>query len=230
MNILIFLAVTFLVSTVHAGDWTVIGKDTLSFKGYIETSEVEKFKQVFNSDIKKIIVDSGGGNAEVGLAIGELIADANVDIEVQGICMSSCANYIFVAGQQKRIRGGIVGYHGNITALMKATSKEELINQMKQSGLSDQQANDFYQHYISNVLPREEAFFSRLGVSQDLFDRTQRPDKGMGAGVYVALLPKPETFERYGIQNVSGEQSQYVIDNDPRVTKYTKLGAPVLID
>lgn len=52
----------------------------------------------------------------------------------------------------------------------------------------------------------------------------------MGSGTYAALLPKPATFERYGIHNVSGEQSEDVIHNDPRVTKYAKLGMPVVVD
>ena len=126
----------------RAGDWTAVSKDTLSFQGSIESSELDKFSQVFNSDVTKIIVDSGGGDAEMGLAIGEIIAKANVDIEVQGICVSSCANYIFTAGRHKVLNRGIVGYHGNITAFLNSIAKEDLINQMKQSGLSDQQAAD----------------------------------------------------------------------------------------
>jgi hypothetical protein len=53
----------------------------------------------------------------------------------------------------------------------------------------------------------EKNYFASIGVSQSLFDRTQTPDKGMGNGVgYTFLVPKPETFERYGILNVSGSQ------------------------
>ena len=89
---------------------------------------------------------------------------------------------------------------------------------------------DLYNHYVEEVMPREKAFFDGLGISQDLFDRSQREDKGMGSGTYSALLPKPATFERYGIQDVRGEQSQDIIDNDPRVTKYAKLGTPVIVD
>lgn len=230
MKLVCSLICYFYLAIAYGGEWTVVTNNTLSFKGPIESSEFDKFKQVFSSDITKIIVDSGGGDAEVGLAIGGLIAKADIDVEVQGICMSSCANYIFTAGRNKILNRGIVGYHGNMTALVNSIGKEGLINQMKQNGLSEQQATDFYNYYINEVLPHEKAFFSGLGISQDLFDRTQRDDKGMGFGVYSALLPKHATFEKYGIHNVTGEQSQDVIDNDPRVTKYVKLGAPVVID
>lgn len=224
----VFLIV--LGTSAFAGDWRAISKDTLSFKGNIESSELQKFKEVFNSGIKKIIVDSGGGDAEVGLQIGQIIASGNVDVEVQGICVSSCANYIFTAGNRKILNNGIVGFHGNMTAMIQSISKENLLAQMKSSGLSEQDANKIYDHYVNDVLPKEKHFYESLGVSQALFDRTQRTDKGMGSGTYSALLPKPATFEKYGIYNVMGEQSQEVINNDPRVTKYAKLGAPVVID
>lgn len=213
-----------------AGEWVQISKDTLTFKGAIESSDLEKFKTAFSPEIKKIIVDSGGGDAEVGLSIGEIISNADVSIEVQGICVSSCANYLFTAGKHKILNQGIVGYHGNMTALLNSMSKEEFLNQMKKYGASDEQANEVYSHFISEVLPRENSFFAKLGISQDLFNRTQREDKGMGSGTYSALLPKAETFLKYGILNVSGEQSQFVIEHDPRVTKYADLGAPVVVD
>lgn len=220
----------FMASNAFAGDWTVISKDVLSFKGNIEGSELAKFKNIFNSDIKKIIVDSGGGDAEIGLQIGEIISSANIEIEVQGICVSSCANYIFTAGKHKILNKGIVGFHGNMTAMFNSISKDDLIAQMKSSGMSEQGAMAVYNHYLNEILPKEKHFYESLGVSQALFDRTQRNDKGMGSGTYSALLPKPATFEKYGIHNVDGEQSQDVINNDPRVTKYAKLGTPVIID
>lgn len=104
-------------------------------------------------------MDSGGGDAEAGLAIGEFIAKANVDIEVQGICVSSCANYIFTAGRNKILNKGIVGYHGNITALFNSITTEDFVAQMKASGLSEQQAKDLYSHFVTEVVPRKKKFF-----------------------------------------------------------------------
>ena len=99
----IIFSLIFFSSNVISGEWTQISSDTLSFKGGINEDELEKFNQNFNSNIKKIIVDSGGGLADAGLSIGEIIAKSNVDIEVQGVCMSSCANYLFTAGKNKII-------------------------------------------------------------------------------------------------------------------------------
>ena len=217
-------------SNVISGEWTQISSDTLSFKGGINEDELEKFNQNFNSNIKKIIVDSGGGLADAGLSIGEIIAKSNIDIVVQGVCMSSCANYLFTAGKNKIINNGVVGFHGNMTAYASTTTREESNRQAMDSGTTEEDANKFYDKLINEFLPREKAFFKKLSVSQELFDRTQRADKGMDSGVYVLLLPKPSTFIKYGILNVQGEQSQFLIDNDERIIKYAKLGYPVLVD
>jgi hypothetical protein len=42
-----------------------------------------------------------------------------LDVVVDGVCASSCANYIFCAAKTKTIKHGFVGFHGNITALNK---------------------------------------------------------------------------------------------------------------
>ena len=229
-----FTAIVFsliLFSTnLFSGEWTQISSDTLSFKGSINEDELEKFNQIFNSNIKNIIVDSGGGLTDAGLSIGEIIANSNVNIEVQGVCMSSCANYIFTAGKNKIINKGVVGFHGNMTAYASTMTREESNKQSMDSGASEEEANKFYDQLINEFIPREKAFFKKLSISQELFDRTQRADKGMVSGVYVLLLPKPSTFIKYGILNVQGDQSQFLIDNDERMTKYAKLGSPVLVD
>jgi hypothetical protein len=35
------------------------------------------------------------------------------------MCVSSCANYLFLGSRCRKIQNGIVGYHGNITALLE---------------------------------------------------------------------------------------------------------------
>lgn len=62
----------------------------------------------------KIIIGSGGGDAYAGLAIGYLIHEQQLDVEVLDLCASSCANYLFPAGRKKILKKhSIVMYHGN---------------------------------------------------------------------------------------------------------------------
>ena len=48
------------------------------------------------------------------MLIGEWIFDHEIDVIVDEICFSSCANYIFTAGKNKIIeKDAIVGWHGS---------------------------------------------------------------------------------------------------------------------
>jgi hypothetical protein len=55
----------------------------------------------------------------VAVQIGMALKKAEVDVIVDGICLSSCANYLFTAGRQKMIRNGVVGFHGNTGAVVE---------------------------------------------------------------------------------------------------------------
>lgn len=87
---------------------------------YLESVTPEsfvKFKDTIDNAIfppTKIFIKSGGGDAFAGIAIGHLIHEKQLDVEVIGRCHSSCANYLFPAGNRKVLnKNAIVMYHGN---------------------------------------------------------------------------------------------------------------------
>ena len=64
--------------------------------------------------ITTIRINSGGGITDEGMKIGEWIFDHEIDVIVDEICFSTCANYIFTAGRNKIIeKDAIVGWHGS---------------------------------------------------------------------------------------------------------------------
>ena len=87
---------------------------------YMETVTAESFvvlkHKLENSLLppRKLYVGSGGGDGYAGLAIGELVYAYQLDVHVEDLCASSCANYIFPAGKRKTLgHSAIVMYHGN---------------------------------------------------------------------------------------------------------------------
>ena len=59
-------------------------------------------------------VDSDGDVIGEGMKLGHWIFDHNVDVPVDGLRFSSCANYVFTAGRIKTLMAGsIVGWHGS---------------------------------------------------------------------------------------------------------------------
>ncbi|MDD9867976.1 MAG: hypothetical protein OXU73_01435 [Candidatus Campbellbacteria bacterium] len=96
--------------------------DTIYFSGNTNVQEyIELFEAIENYDkaIKKIVITSWGGDTYYGKLIGEWVYDNKIDVQVRKICFSSCANYIFPAGDRKYIEdGALVGWHGNVLGLV----------------------------------------------------------------------------------------------------------------
>ncbi len=64
--------------------------------------------------INSIRINSGGGITDEAMKIGLWIFDHELDVIVDELCFSSCANYIFTAGKNKIIeKDAIVGWHGS---------------------------------------------------------------------------------------------------------------------
>lgn len=216
MKMRFLLALLTLAGPAAAGVWTRTGPETLSFEGPIELGEFGRFSLVFSPSIREITVNSGGGVTSEGIRIAHAIAASGVKITVVGECLSSCANYLFVAGRSREIRGGVVGYHGNVQACFTGERRVKMVEEWKKRyNMSDEDIRRNLAEQDWEIA--EEARLLRImGVSQDLFDRSCTSDKGMGdGGHYAFLLPKRATFEKYGLWGIVGEQDPAVIRSLP---------------
>ena len=90
---------------------------TIIFGGDIEEETYRDFLLAVRGkedQITAIRINSGGGITDHGIRIGEWILDHELDVIVDELCFSSCANYIFTAGKNKIIeKDAIVGWHGS---------------------------------------------------------------------------------------------------------------------
>lgn len=90
---------------------------TIIFYGDIEDSTYRDFLVAVRGkedQITAIRINSAGGITDQGMMIGEWIFDHEIDVIVDELCFSSCANYIFTAGKNKIIEeDAIVGWHGS---------------------------------------------------------------------------------------------------------------------
>lgn len=89
--------------------------DELRIEGGIIIGMHEEVRQNLSDRlVRKIVVDSPGGDVHEAMKIGRLIHDHALDIKVVGICASSCASYLFPAARKKFIEPGArVVWHGN---------------------------------------------------------------------------------------------------------------------
>lgn len=96
--------------------------DTMVYRGNLSPASSRSWQRAVEGlppgQLARIVIASGGGDTVEGRRLGRWVRQMNLVVEVDTICFSSCADYIFPAGRARRIRdGAIVGWHGNERSL-----------------------------------------------------------------------------------------------------------------
>lgn len=116
----------------------------------------EKNEQVFslfksNDNVTLLEISSVGGDVLDGMELGSWIKDRNLDVQVGMVCASSCANYVFLAGNNKYLQEkSILVWHGS--------SYQPDIDILVKSG----------HEFTNRWREQEKAFFKRVGVNYQI--------------------------------------------------------------
>lgn len=197
MTIVILLSIS-----AHAGTWTRLNSQTLTFSGSIAADEFERFQEKYSADVRTLHVKSTGGVAIVGLQIGEVLAqNPDLTVIVDDYCMSSCANYLFTAAKNKLIRDALVGMHGNITTIVNSEEQADFMRRLaEEDPEKHQQETQSQQQYLQ----RERRFLQSLGIRQELFDKSAEMTS---SAEYQMYIPDRQIMDDHGIKNITGEQA-----------------------
>ena len=214
----------------------IVEGSTIIFDGSIGPKTDRDFFDAVNGkedQINSIHINSGGGITDEAMKIGEWIFDHEIDVVVDEICFSSCANYIFTAGKNKIIeKNAIVGWHGSeqqdpfiaagygITiAELHARNYEEL----KEWG--ELPPGETKEDFVATMLEMdaeddggEQRFLDAIGVNlylmvygflPDQFDYYFSDDTHFGGWTFSI-----EDMAKFGVDNVSYEGGgQYPSEN-----------------
>lgn len=182
------------------------------FAGEITQNSVNRFIEKYDSkDIRQIRVFSQGGNMLAGLRFATWVRKKGLDVRVKMLCMSSCANYVFMAGANKYIeKGGVVIWHGSI----KQKNVQDLVkkyDQLEEKRASEiTLANDEVQFLEQNRLKvedakevsvQQDALYLDLGVDEYITRLGQVPKRYKVDG-WTATV---DLMNRMGIMNVFAE-------------------------
>ena len=196
------------------GKFIRLNSDILKFEGHIQRGSYEKYLEAVDNEIRILVINSPGGDSYDGVRIGLDLQKRGIDLVVDGVAGSSAANYLFTAGRRKTICRGFVGFHGNAGAVKEEKRLEESIRSSAvKAGLSREQIEKVFKETMAvaaETIRLEKEFFGKLGVSQKLFEITQRDAKGLPPDLgldFEFLLPSIYTMEKFGIGNVEGRQN-----------------------
>lgn len=95
--------------------------DTVYYAGNLSKASSAAFAAavagVARGQVTRLVVSSGGGDTVEGRHVGRWVRDMALVVEVDVICFSSCADYVFPAGRARVIRAdAFVGWHGGAAA------------------------------------------------------------------------------------------------------------------
>ena len=111
--------------------------DTVVIDGYLNHNAYIRFRsEIFGKEeeISAIRINSEYGDVDQAIFIGLWVYDHGVDVVVDELCLSACANYIFTVGKNKIIEeSALVGWYGSprevqMEARSLGLSIEELIS------------------------------------------------------------------------------------------------------
>jgi hypothetical protein len=194
-NLTIFKAAVITLSFLTAGcaqqqtiETAVTSQTAVIFSGYITEDSVDKFlRSLPSKKLTKIILDSPGGEPIAAMRLGNWIFDRSLDVQVEKICMSSCANYLFTAGAKKIILSpGIVGWHGsalqkNFVERDKLFSDIEMrlaagekVSENESTSFSNAAAYADYKYSLRSK-PLQADFYKKLQVIEYLTRAGQEP-------------------------------------------------------
>ena len=174
---------------------------TIYFNGYLGRDNINKLLQELQTGKPRVLkINSGGGEITGAIQIGEKVIELGMDVEVEELCASSCANYIFTAGKNKRINSGsVVLWHGD----GQQKNKREYIDCKK--------SKSRYSGYVAPVTDEtialglriqkiEKNFYSEIGVSSYIARAAQEPHFYNRNVTYTV-----EDMRIFGVDNVTAE-------------------------
>lgn len=161
------------------------------------------------------VISSPGGSIKAGLDLGEWILDNGLAVEVDHLCASSCANYVFVAGREKRLqRHSVLLWHGS--AWQRSFDR-----------FADPSHPD-YSRDLAEWREREVAFFDRIGVDNLITVHGQLIRLPLTAYLR-ALIRRPLQGYDYDLEDMRrmGVTGIVLVDGEWDWRRYSTLSVPV---
>lgn len=186
-------------TTVSLDDNKIIYQGALTKEANNQVFELYKKN---STNISWISIKSVGGEVNTGLDLAEFINQNGLNIEVTEYCLSSCANYVFPAADEKSISThALIGFHGGTTGM--AAGMVDYINTLPKSEREAKQK--WFDEYGAKTFAREADFYKEIDVNQKIttLGQSDAYKKYETVGDYVGWYYSIGDLNKLGVQNIS---------------------------
>ncbi len=127
---------------------------SIVYEGELSSNGLEEIKDLYTAKIDRLVINSPGGEINVGMDFGEFIFDNKLDVEVRELAFSSAANYVITAANILYLhKDAVIGWHGGATQEIDSPEVQE--------------GGEFYE-YNQDSIKRESEFYEKIGVNQQI--------------------------------------------------------------
>jgi hypothetical protein len=193
--------VTFPPSSPVSAPAGAAGNATVEYRGAISTANnAGFFARAAGKEVRHLLIDSGGGDVAAAIELADWVHARQLDITVTGVCLSSCANYVFPAARRKEIRAGaIVAWHGNYQHLAHTGLwRDDVTLRMQRDGEDEQTATRYVQAQVARLVALERGFFARIGVDERVCWIGKQPPYNVADYYFLSVAD----MARFGITGV----------------------------
>ncbi len=155
----------------------VVPDSTVLLTGSINQSMLDRFNQALKEhDVTTVMIASPGGDERISMQIAEAVQARGMDVVVHGLCLGTCAEYIFIAGHGRRVEDQSLVSFGS-----SASGLASLMDAVGENVPDDFQPSTTWRDFAAT----EARLYRQAGVSGSLFLDTQ-----------IALQPSCVVFRR----------------------------------
>jgi hypothetical protein len=182
--------------------------DAVVYRGGLAAGANARVRELLEEGgVRRLRITSGGGEIGLGMDLGELVHRHALDVEVAGVCASSCANYVFPAGVRKLLAAdAVLVWHGS--AIQDGVGSAAMIDFEAVARLrgrpldEDEKAAmiERFAAYGSEARARQERYYAALGVDPRVTVFGQ--DVGCGCDWTIPV----EDMARFGIAGIEAPQ------------------------
>jgi len=205
--------------------------DTVVYRGRLTDNGLDALRNVGNDPaIRTLLIDSTGGDFVTGMNFGNWVVGRELDVTVDRICLSSCANYIFpAAGKKNILPGAVVAWNGSakqagLLDRLDQTAEAEIATRALTPGQKRAAVKLAHQanlEYLTRTIREQDEFFYRIGVDEYV-TRIGNDKYGVQGFFYLSVADMAE----FGIENVSAADDYDAMDPEALAKR---LGRPVTL-
>jgi hypothetical protein len=119
-----------------------------------------------------VVEGSDGGDLASGLDIAKALSTRNSTVIANGMCASSCANYLWLLANHRIItKRGLLIFHGGATlALLPGINKQIEALAKEQPGMNVKNIEAKQRATMNAWIKQQDALLAKAGVDTDFFD------------------------------------------------------------